>query len=1376
MYWPTACAERLHLSPSGLHRPDHFLHFDKDAAQQLPAGEGLDGADEQIVQLARSRNGMMWASLSTTAISIWSSRPAQVVAALVRTPQSIADYGNNTRIEWRPDGRALLVQTDLNFLLLYNIVYRHQGSSIYSYIPPSGSGARSLSGELLAPNPNALRHSFAPGAGESAAAGDLGLGGLAGEACELRFRLVLRIDAGLRFATSTETHMLVSTTSPPAVQCIRWPNDDPNAPPPDFDDPLIRTRTALASQLPWLTSETKTSSESSAKSHQVQIRHVTYSRPMDVFVWITSDGRAYIANLDLLAQNQPPWTGRCFHGTPKHRKRQSSTIERTSDSAAPPTSDPANDEAPMNGSNEHEKDGSTAPSAGDSSTEATHDQVNGHSSHPNITEAETTVDESNLPTVLDLLPEQHAISVSINAKFSLIAVGLADGTVAVYNYRTPGRTPLLSHTLSVRQALKSTASYLTSGPVCSLAWTSDGYAIAVGWEKGLSIWSTYGKLMGCTLREDWELASKNFSDAFMFGSRDLFWGPGNTELFILALPKQGAPPLRPNNQLFVLPFSKSAVAGQHSPDNTRFAFYQTDDSVHVYRGADQTDLTAITPESDLWQHIKIPQSYLAANWPVRYAAISSDGNLIAVAGRRGLAHYSSSSGRWKLHKSIAQEQSFVVRGGMQWFQHVLIAACDSGGEFQLRLYSRDTDLDSSHLLDLQVLPSPVILTSLFDNSLLVYTADNTFYHFLIDLSQDRIRLRLCGSITFEGIVGEPARVRGMSWMIPESQQRFGDPIDDLAVATIIFLIDGKLVLLRPRKVGGGSRLDSSQNPLEDFDDPRHEQDGDDDDDEVAYDMQILSDKIEYYWTHLQGIGTLENSLWGYDGSGIKLWLDALRIPSSEAEDSLRSDDEDDELDLTPEYKTIESSVSMPLDFYPLCVLLEKGIVLGVESEVSLRRSLDFAIWRTGTNTHLFLHQVLRNYLEKGLIEEAVFFAASYQDLVYFAHALEILLHAVLEDEADAGLGDALYARKGSGSVLQKERSANSLLADVAEEERDGVDEETHATAPTRLRNGKHLELPQSRRGSSGSSAAPRAILPLVVEFLDHFPEALEVVVGCARKTEVARWAYLFDVVGAPRVLFQKCIQADQLRTAGMYLLVLHNLEPLEVSIAHTIQLLKLAAQKEDWSTCQDLLRFLASIDPAGGALRLAVDEAGILGGAEREGGGNGIVEVEVQTPPRLLRAISAPVSSTPTKLDTMEEEEEGEEEEAGARSGSFNTSGDESGTADQFPRPPLAARSKSATLANLPTRNIPDVIINGQSLTPSLAAMGIGAGAPKRQYAHGIGMSLSRVGLRSSDRLWDKNTNGAEGESPTSPRGSFGVVRGVQADDVDEGVDARLGE
>jgi hypothetical protein len=54
-----------------------------------------------------------------------------------------------------------------------------------------------------------------------------------------------------------------------------------------------------------------------------------------------------------------------------------------------------------------------------------------------------------------------------------------------------------------------------------------------------------------------------------------------------------------------------------------------------------------------------------------------------------------------------------------------------------------------------------------------------------------------------------------------------------------------------------------------------------------------------------------------------------------------------------------------------------------------------------------------------------------------------------------------------------------------------------------------------------------------------------VVVGCARKTEVERWSMLFDTVGKPRELFEKCLENGSLRTAASYLLVLHTLEELD---------------------------------------------------------------------------------------------------------------------------------------------------------------------------------------------------------------------------------------
>jgi RAB6A-GEF complex partner protein 1 len=78
--------------------------------------------------------------------------------------------------------------------------------------------------------------------------------------------------------------------------------------------------------------------------------------------------------------------------------------------------------------------------------------------------------------------------------------------------------------------------------------------------------------------------------------------------------------------------------------------------------------------------------------------------------------------------------------------------------------------------------------------------------------------------------------------------------------------------------------------------------------EVKYDLQIFADRIEFCWTHLRGIGTLENSLWGYDGQGIRVWLNALAIETPSSEDQTNVSD------------SIKESLNIPLDFYPLCEL------------------------------------------------------------------------------------------------------------------------------------------------------------------------------------------------------------------------------------------------------------------------------------------------------------------------------------------------------------------------------------------------------------------------------------------------------------------------
>lgn len=105
-----------------------------------------------------------------------------------------------------------------------------------------------------------------------------------------------------------------------------------------------------------------------------------------------------------------------------------------------------------------------------------------------------------------------------------------------------------------------------------------------------------------------------------------------------------------------------------------------------------------------------------------------------------------------------------------------------------------------------------------------------------------------------------------------------------------------------------------------------------------------------------------------------------------------------------------------------------------------------------------------------------------------------------------------------------------------------------------------------------------AILPLVIKFLDQFPHALDVIVSCARKTEVALWDHLFSVVGKPKDLFEICLADGRLRTATSYLIILQTMQPLVVGGKDTIRLLQKAMDESDYELCKELVRFLSSID------------------------------------------------------------------------------------------------------------------------------------------------------------------------------------------------------
>ena len=57
------------------------------------------------------------------------------------------------------------------------------------------------------------------------------------------------------------------------------------------------------------------------------------------------------------------------------------------------------------------------------------------------------------------------------------------------------------------------------------------------------------------------------------------------------------------------------------------------------------------------------------------------------------------------------------------------------------------------------------------DSLLVYTYENILYHYVINATSAAVTLVPVGQIALNGIVRAPARVRAVSWILPDHQLR-----------------------------------------------------------------------------------------------------------------------------------------------------------------------------------------------------------------------------------------------------------------------------------------------------------------------------------------------------------------------------------------------------------------------------------------------------------------------------------------------------------------------------------------------------------------------------------------------------------------------------
>ncbi|KAK0305322.1 WD40 repeat protein [Friedmanniomyces endolithicus] len=1003
---------------------------------QTNGGDLPDGSSNEILSAKLTRGGDIFATITRSTLTVWQAKPTVALAAVVRSAQSMKAYGANCALLVQPAALVIVVQTVLGYLITYSLVTDPQALVYRLQLPESyGNGGG---------NGTYRRAS-------SASLADLGSGESDGiSEVTLRFRMVIRIDAGISTALALDDELVVATRMPAALQRIRWVAEEGTS----------QTSTELISSMPWY---------SSADA----IVEMVYDRPMNLTCWISEDGKAFVVQ------------GR-------------SRVSISSSSKDPERSSDA------------------------------------------------------------------AVKVAINARFSLIAVGCADGRVDVYTVKDYSGNVPFSHKHHAQATLPST------GRLTHVEYSPDGYCLFVGYERGWSMFSVYGKTLSSSFSSDRSLTVANDERWLYGGVREAFWLGGGCELAIL--------PQR-DDRLWILEILRSAATGcLAAPENLSRGLLQGSAIVAYYIGHHTPDVTSLPSDVSLWQTVQLPAVYLATQWPIKTAVISPDSKYIAIAGRRGLAHYSIASNRWKTFADDpVAEQAFAVRGGLCWYLHYLIAAIETentsgvgGKKFSVRVYSREKALQQRSAVWEEAIDAPVILLTISrgsgGDSLLVYTYDNVLLHYIIAPStsnNNAVKLVQVGQIGFHGIIRAPPRVRALSWILPDQQVESGDPARDVATATVVFLVDGKLVLLQPGSNGEG---------------------------DLKYDMRVIAQGVEYYllvrdqaedggpkasaeehdtaarlpFNGAASDHILRDSLWYFDGDSYNVWPDLQDVLASAPSELARD---------------LPAPVRIPLDFYPLSPSPTTGLAHGLDTELTQRRDFPLAFYRPPqTRTQLFLAPLLRHYLASYNSPAAQHLAASYTQLPYFAHALEVLLHDVLDAEVD---------RPPSGMETTLLPTVVSFLSSFPAY----LDIIVNCTRKTELRSWKTLF----------------ACLPPVQEL---FEQSLEL-------------GKLKTAAGYLLVLHAMVVEEEE--------------EEEGFRIREFGRLLGLAVAEGDWELCGELARFLVGVDGGGGTLRKVLAEAGLGDDDGPAGTGdemNGVALLDQSatqppTGPAVQRASRNPHESTP---------------------------------------------------------------------------------------------------------------------------------------------------
>ncbi|XP_014852069.1 PREDICTED: RAB6A-GEF complex partner protein 1 isoform X2 [Poecilia mexicana] len=623
--------------------------------------------------------------------------------------------------------------------------------------------------------------------------------------------------------------------------------------------------------------------------------------------------------------------------------------------------------------------------------------------------------------------------VAVNNKYRLMTFGCASGSVLVYMIDTTTGSMQLSHKLELTPKHYPDI-YNKTGAVKLICWSPDYSVVMVTWEcGGLSLWSVFGAHLICTLGEDFAHHSDGTKkDPLKISS--MSWGAEGYHLWVIPSRQERrkqeedeeqdvemiSPP-HPSLQAGILQFHfiKSALTVNPCTSNQEQVLLHGEDRLYLTCG-DPTQIHSTAdahtnlhprdgspmhhppnPDSSLsqglstllghkhWHVVQIHSTYLESNWPIRFAAIDTAGQCMAVAGRRGFAHYSLFTRKWKLFGNITQEQNMTVTGGLAWWKDFVVVACYNftDQQEQLRLYQRSSNLDNA-FASVTKLHSDTLLLNVFRDMVILFRADCSICLYSIERRNDgptpSVCVELLQEVSMSRYIPHPALVVSVTLTSVRTETGISlkAPQQACMAESIMLNLAGQLIMLQRDR--SGPQVRDKETPavnkkLLPFCPP-----------------VVLAQCVENVWTTCRSNKKkrhLLEALWLSCGeAGMKVWLPLFPR------------------DHRKPHSFLSRRIMLPfhINIYPLAVLFEDALVLGATNETVLYDGLQgsseplealFPYCTVERTSQIYLHHILRQLLVRNLGEQALMLAQSCAALPYFPHVLELMVHVVLEEEA-----------------------------------------------------------------------------------------------------------------------------------------------------------------------------------------------------------------------------------------------------------------------------------------------------------------------------------------------------------------------------------------